>query len=271
MATQSLTNIDNYKQHSTETSAVAFSRFLNIAGDYLVQCCDNIHIRNVSYYKYVVSQGMSTIGHVFLTLYLYTNNIELTAFHCHKAVYYYIEFIGQIGDDHHSFLQLNSRDAMLFVYKKTIFEIDNSYRKEFASPRIPGSPQSNLDVMVKTFVRHNAYSLERTNLSPDEKSAVLLEHKVRIDKLSIALINLSVRGEDEFGKKLDLLFVVEDGLSRYDVCKTEYVEVFCKRLRKKSTNESQLRERFKAVNARVADGMGSTYTATKLAQLLLPS
>lgn len=271
MATQSLTNIDNYKQYATETSSVAFSKFLNVAGDYLVQCSDNIHIRNIDYFKYVVSQGMATLGHVFLTLYLYTSNLELTIFHCQKAVYYYIEFIGQIGDDNHSFLQLNSKDAILFVYKKTIFEIDNVYRKEFASPRLPWSSQSNLNTLVTTFIRHNALSLYKTTLVPDEKSALLVEHKVRLDKLSTALLNLSARGEDEFGKRLDLLGGVEDSLSRHDVCKTEYIEVFCKRLRKKYATSSQLKERFNIISVRLTGGLGSTYKATKLAQMLLPS
>ena len=45
---------------------------------------------------------------------------------------YYVEFIGQIGDINHSYLQLNSKDAMLFIYKKTIFELNNEYRKTFS-------------------------------------------------------------------------------------------------------------------------------------------
>ena len=64
-------------------------------------------------------------------LLLYTKNIELTITHCNKALYYYIEFIGQIADDNHSYLQLNSKDASLFIYKKTIFEINNDYRKNY--------------------------------------------------------------------------------------------------------------------------------------------
>ena len=45
---------------------------------------------------------------------------------------FYVEFIGQIGDDNNSYLQLNSkRDATFFVYKKTIFELNNEYRKQF--------------------------------------------------------------------------------------------------------------------------------------------
>ena len=52
-------------------------------------------------------------------------------YHCKKAYLFYVEFIGQIGDDSHSYLQLNSKDATLFIYKKTIFEINNEYRKQF--------------------------------------------------------------------------------------------------------------------------------------------
>ena len=42
-----------------------------------------------------------------------------------QAIFYYVEFIGQIGEDSQGFLQLNSKDAILFVYKKTIFDINN--------------------------------------------------------------------------------------------------------------------------------------------------
>ena len=40
-----------------------------------------------------------------------------------------MEFIGQIGHDNHAYLQLNSRDATLFVYKKIINEINNDHKK----------------------------------------------------------------------------------------------------------------------------------------------
>ena len=62
---------------------------------------------------------------------MYTKNLDLTVYHCKKAYLFYVEFIGQIGDDNNSYLQLNSKDATLFVYKKTIFEINNEYRKQF--------------------------------------------------------------------------------------------------------------------------------------------
>jgi hypothetical protein len=56
--------------------------------------------------------------------------MDLAFYHSHKAFYFYLEFIEQITDEKHTFLKLNSRDASLFVYKKTIFDVNNEYRKQ---------------------------------------------------------------------------------------------------------------------------------------------
>jgi hypothetical protein len=51
-------------------------------------------------------------------------------YHAIKSFYIYIEFIEQIAEDHHSFLKLYSRDATLFVYKKTIYGIPLDVTKQ---------------------------------------------------------------------------------------------------------------------------------------------
>ena len=45
------------------------------------------------------------------------------------AFYFYTEFVSQISEDEKMFLQLTSRDATNYVYKKTVFEINNELRK----------------------------------------------------------------------------------------------------------------------------------------------
>jgi hypothetical protein len=50
--------------------------------------------------------------------------------HCEKSFFYYIEFIRQIDEDNHTLLKLNSTDATYFVFKKTIYEINDEYRKK---------------------------------------------------------------------------------------------------------------------------------------------
>ena len=112
--THSLSNTDNYKAQLTNNSSEVFVKYLDLISEYLAQCVEAIYIRNDGYYKYIIMHGINTISHVFKMLLLYTNNLELTYYHCQKSFYYYVEFIGQIGDDNHSFLQLNSKDASLF-------------------------------------------------------------------------------------------------------------------------------------------------------------
>ena len=60
---------------------------------------------------------------------MYSKNDELIDHHLEKAYLYYVEFVTQIGEDNNSFIKLNSKDATLFVYKKTIYDIEQDYRK----------------------------------------------------------------------------------------------------------------------------------------------
>lgn len=128
----SLFNVENYNKNIDIDENIIIEKYISIINEYLLHACDNIVIPNYGYYLFVLKRGISSIKHIFSTLFLYTKNIELTTHHCRKAYMYYVEFIGQIGDINHSYLQLNSKDAMLFIYKKTIFELNNEYRKTFS-------------------------------------------------------------------------------------------------------------------------------------------
>jgi hypothetical protein len=124
-------NKDNYNKLCAQDCLFYSRKYVELMNNFLIYGGENFHIQNKQYLCFVVKRGIETFSHVFKLLLLYTKNIELTSYHCKKAFFYYIEFIGQIGDDTHSYLQLNSKDAALFVYKKTIFEIDNDYKKAF--------------------------------------------------------------------------------------------------------------------------------------------
>lgn len=128
----SLFNVENYNKNIDINKNMIVEKYISIINEYLLHACDNIVIPNYTYYLFVLKRGISSIKHIFSTLFLYTKNLELTTHHCRKAYMYYVEFIGQIGDINHSYLQLNSKDAMLFIYKKTIFELNNEYRKTFS-------------------------------------------------------------------------------------------------------------------------------------------
>lgn len=127
-----LSNKQNYKDtFDTSNCLVYHKKYMDIMNAYLEYTIEHINIQNPTYFTFIIHRGLISICHIFNLIFLYTKNIDLTLIHCKKALYYYIEFIGQIGEESHSYLQLNSKDATLFIYKKTIFEIDAEHRKQF--------------------------------------------------------------------------------------------------------------------------------------------
>jgi hypothetical protein len=125
----SLTNPDNYMKSIDCNISVVIEKYLNLIIDYYNNIYSVVHLKNQKYSKYIIIRGLDTLTNVFLNILSSTKNAELTYFHCQKAFYFYIEFIDQISDDEKTFLQLTSRDATTYVYKKTVFEICQEHRK----------------------------------------------------------------------------------------------------------------------------------------------
>jgi hypothetical protein len=123
--------IKNYNKRLDKDDKDVLQKFCSLVNEYLFHITENILIQNRDYYIFIVIRGLTTIKHIFNVLLLYTKNTDLAVYHTKKAYLFYVEFIGQIREDNNSYLQLNSKDATLFVYKKTIFEINNEYRKKF--------------------------------------------------------------------------------------------------------------------------------------------
>ena len=131
-----LYNVTNYKTIINNTPSEILTKFVRVIIEYMRYISEKITMKNKKYYKFIFERGIETLIHIFSMIFYYTKNLELTFYHCQKAYYFYIEFIEQISDDNITFLQLSSRDAILFVYKKTIFDLNNEYRKNIHDPTI---------------------------------------------------------------------------------------------------------------------------------------
>ena len=107
------------------------AKYNELVFEYLNFVAENkkIVFKNSDYFKFVVFRGLYTISHVFHFILMYSNNLDMAYYHSQRSYYFYVEFIEQISDDLHSFLKLSSRDAVLFVYKKTINEIPADIQK----------------------------------------------------------------------------------------------------------------------------------------------
>lgn len=125
----SLNNIENYKKQLDYEVGFLANKYFELIIEYYKFIIENIKIKNKDLSKFIIVRGLNTITTVFLNLLLYTKNIDITFFHCQKSFYYYVEFIGQISEDEKMYLQLTSRDATVYVYKKSVFEISGELKK----------------------------------------------------------------------------------------------------------------------------------------------
>lgn len=119
-------NSNNYNDALPNTSKI-LSSYLEIVNEYVVYTIENIKLKG-EMMDHILNRGLKILKHIFSILLLYTKNLNLVLYHGKKSYLYFVEFIDQIGEDNHSYLQLTSKDAVLFVYKKTIFEINNEFK-----------------------------------------------------------------------------------------------------------------------------------------------
>ena len=126
----SLNNSENYRKTIECSLGEVTKKYGDLLIEYSNFISENIKVKNTSFSRFIIIRGLDTITNVFLNIFNATKNIDLTYFHCQKSFYFYVEFVGQISDDEKTFLQLTSRDATTYVYKKTVFDINNEFKKQ---------------------------------------------------------------------------------------------------------------------------------------------
>jgi len=126
-------NLLDVKNYNNELNLDTFHRCVNIyinIGNHCVKyLLGNLKTTNKKYLNFIIKRGLTTLEHVHNLLFIYTKNDYLINHHLEKAYLYYVEFVSQIGEDTNQFIKLNSKDATLFVYKKTIYDINTEYKK----------------------------------------------------------------------------------------------------------------------------------------------
>lgn len=124
-----LNNITNYKTNLDVNITTIISKYNGLILEYLQFIYENNYIKKRSNYFYYVMRGYDIVSHVFHLILYYTQNIDMATYHGQKAFFFYLEFLDQTSGGQNVFLQLTSQDACLFVYKKTICELNNDMRQ----------------------------------------------------------------------------------------------------------------------------------------------
>jgi hypothetical protein len=126
----SLTNPENYKKDLEHNLSEIINKYAQLIIEYIKFIHENIKIKNNSFNTFIIIRGLDTITHVFNYILYFTKNLEVTYYHCQKSFYFYIEFVGQITEEDKKFLNLTTRDATNYVYKKTIFEMNHEFKRK---------------------------------------------------------------------------------------------------------------------------------------------
>lgn len=125
----SINNLTNYKTNIDVGVDIVLSRYTALVIEYLHFIFENNFIQTQENYIFYVIRGYETINHVFLMILYYTQNIDMAYYHGQRSFYFYIEFLNQTSNSQTVFINLSSQDAVQFVYRKTIFEINSEIRK----------------------------------------------------------------------------------------------------------------------------------------------
>lgn len=125
-----LSNLDNYNLILQYPRNDIIKTYLTLVPVYLTLFFEKIKFQREDDdgYSFILNRGLVTIGHVFNLILLYTKNLNIAYVYAQKALYYYIEFIEEVFTSQEDLINLNSIDAVIFVYKRTIFEINTNIK-----------------------------------------------------------------------------------------------------------------------------------------------
>jgi hypothetical protein len=184
----SFQNSENYRKDFNCNISEIIEKYSELIIEYFKFIMENIKIKNSCLTKFIIIRGLDTITNVFLNILYFTKNVDLTYFHSQKSYYFYVEFVGQITDDEKTFLQLTSRDATSYVYKKTIFDVSNELK--VLNENTSDEFREKMDT-IKSFI--NLYQIYMLKIIQSDKIDVT--YISDLSKLYGKLINLTYKSK----------------------------------------------------------------------------
>jgi hypothetical protein len=157
-----LLNISNYQEHIS----VSINEILSILMLLLKEYVTLIYKKGIKS-KYIIYTGLNTLLHVFNIMFYYTKNLKLTCYYTQQAYHVYLDFINELNNVSISFLNLKTNDAVMFVYKKTIFEICNDRKKNIINNTLYNSFEdtdtfeilNKITSIYKIFIHHSIHKI----------------------------------------------------------------------------------------------------------------
>ena len=120
-----LSNKDNYLTELDCGYHELTQAYIVMVEYYITTIEQTVQMDDKSYYRYILCKGIENLKNIFRLLLVYTKNKAMAAFQTEKAMLYYVEFMGQISNEHSFIINLNGKDATLFIFKKTLYDLIN--------------------------------------------------------------------------------------------------------------------------------------------------
>ena len=137
-----------------------------------------IVMANLDVFKFTLVRGLETMAHVFKMMLLYTNNVSAAIYHAQRSICLYIEFVLQVIENNHTFLKLTTKDAVLYVYKETVFRLKRDVKRPTSSNRT-----TNIDIEIDN-INNEKYNM-RENIDKILYAAVeYIQHEMTEPEVS---------------------------------------------------------------------------------------
>ena len=136
MSQFSISNIENYNKTLASAYEDCIVAFKNTIYKYFLHYSLISQEKSLTFDVDTLIVGINTIECIFSMLLLKTKNLSLVVQNSENTIFYFFEFIEQMKrprTELQSLLNLTTMDAKLFVYKKTIFDLQvkkTTYTKE---------------------------------------------------------------------------------------------------------------------------------------------
>ena len=225
----SLSNSENYYNSISLTTTDILLQQTNILEDYIKNMNEIFNKNNF----YIIIKGVETIFHIYQQILFYTNNHNLSYYYANKSIYLYKEYTSQINDDSNTFLKLTNRDAILYIYRNTIFKIKPNLVKKNKM----NNPKELFDIL---FLHNNIIKLLLSLLYKD--------YNENMHSLYFKLINNIISYQLNYSNYCNLSFFVNflynNFLDSYTIHEIiDCIEKFCKKINKQSITKEEINKK----------------------------
>lgn len=257
MKNLTLSNVENYKNDLDSNEPILFLKYIGLIHELFQSCTENIYIPKEDYLKYIMIKGIKNTVYIYNFLLLYTKNLELTIYHTQKSIIYYIEFISQIGEDTNNLLQLNSKDATLFIFKKTIFEVNEDTRKNYKENKATSDKLDMLQLYIGFYNNIliqviSEYDFKTNNTISLQK--IIFTKMYNIVELLVQIPIIYKNNCIRIKEKIGTLYILLDTLNnyyKYEFINKNYlylIEYFIKKLHKVDIDNVKINNKLNLVD-----------------------